>query len=422
MLPLQSPLEAYRTDLGRYPDRADFGRSDTVWLLVAHCVHRLTRVAPEMRPALAETCSAALRDLAGSTDLDADTAEHLTANLALLQRGLRNLPDREGADYVARALRAIVVSMIDAGAMTLAYSLLGHVRLAIDYMSPREHGLVFAEQGRVARLLGDLEQAEELYDQAAQIGDRTGILELTSRAALGKGVLARIRGNYPRAKLLFQKGLALAGEGGHRDLTAFAHQGLLIAATVAGDADTALVHGWAAYTHVYGDSTLQAEMLINLSHVALSAGYPSAAQHGFLSALTMTESLRVQLPALGGMATSAAHQSNAALLGRVASAVEQLLVRATFPYEKAHVLKSLSAAFAELGDGEASEMYRLRARELAEVGGFFELMHATEFPARPKHSPSAPRELARRSYQVIETLQQMEADASALGLATTRSD
>src|SRR5687768_142881 len=167
MLPLQSPLDAYRGDLGRYPDRSDFGRSDTVWLLVTHCIHRLTRVKASIRPALAETCATALRDLASSTELERAGDDKMEANLALLQRGLRKLPDREGGDLVARALRGMIAPMVDAGAMGLAYSLLGHARLMLASLSPREEGLLLAEQARVSRLLGDLEQAEELYDLAA---------------------------------------------------------------------------------------------------------------------------------------------------------------------------------------------------------------------------------------------------------------
>src|SRR5687767_13390191 len=64
MLPLQSPLEAYRSDLSRHPSRTDFGRSDTVWLLVAHCLHRLSRAQRDARRSIAENCAAAIGDLA----------------------------------------------------------------------------------------------------------------------------------------------------------------------------------------------------------------------------------------------------------------------------------------------------------------------------------------------------------------------
>jgi hypothetical protein len=64
MLPLQSPLEAYRADLSRHPNRTDFGRSDTVWLLVAHCLHRLSRAQGDARRSIAENCASAIGDLA----------------------------------------------------------------------------------------------------------------------------------------------------------------------------------------------------------------------------------------------------------------------------------------------------------------------------------------------------------------------
>ena len=70
MLPLQSPLEAYRADLSRHPNRTDFGRSDTVWLLVAHCLHRLSRAQGDARRSIADNCASAIGDLAGTVSPD----------------------------------------------------------------------------------------------------------------------------------------------------------------------------------------------------------------------------------------------------------------------------------------------------------------------------------------------------------------
>ena len=131
-----------------------------------------------------------------------------------------------------------------------------------------------ADQAWVSRTLGDLDSADELYKAVELAGDRFGETELKVRALLGMGVTARVRGNYPKARDAFREGLARAQNVGLSELESVAHQGLRIAAITAGDSDTALVHGWAAYGLAQGNTDREAELLINVSHVSMVAGYP----------------------------------------------------------------------------------------------------------------------------------------------------
>src|SRR5215207_3861725 len=104
MLPLQSPLEAYRSDLSRHPNRPDFGRSDTVWLLIAHCLHRLSRANGEARRSIADNCASAIGDLASTVSPDTPEEAVMITQLARL-RGALPLIDtaRGGADLVDAA-------------------------------------------------------------------------------------------------------------------------------------------------------------------------------------------------------------------------------------------------------------------------------------------------------------------------------
>jgi len=420
MLPLQSPLEAYRADLSRHPNRTDFGRSDTVWLLVAHCLHRLSRAQGEARRSIAENCASAIGDLSATVSPDTPEEAAMIEQLARLRRALPLIDVPRSAGEVVRSSRVLADQMGEAGALWLAFSTLGHVRLAATVAPHRDLGLAMADQAWVARTLGDLDSADELYDGVHAAGARYAEPELQSRALLGKGVTARVRGNYPKARAHLRDGLAIAESNSLTDLAAIGHQGLLIAAATAGDHPTALVHGWAAYELAAGAADRQAEILINLAQVSLLAGRPRAARSGFLASMSRTDQPRFQLPCLGGAAVACATLGDLAMLSHLGRAAEESISIATLPFESASVLKSLFDAHRIVGDAERAEEYRVRARALARKNGFFEIVLATEsaepvIPApRPARAP-----LNDESLSVIQALESLETEPIAGALALT---
>jgi len=420
MLPLQSPLEAYRADLSRHPSQTDFGRSDTVWLLVAHCLHRLSRVQGETRHTIAVNCAAAISDLAATVDADTPEEATMITELARLREGLVCLDGAQGASAVVGASRVLADQMAEAGALWMALSTLGHARLAASAAPVRDLGLAMADQAWVARSLGDLDSADELYNAVATAGSRAAEPELQARALLGKGVVARVRGNYPKARKYLRDGLAHAEAASLTDLCAIGHQGLLIAAATAGDYQTALVHGWAAYELAADAPERQSEILINLSQVSLLAGQPRAARSGFLATLSRTEVARFRLPCLGGAAVASAELGDVATLATLARAAEDSISVTTLPFESASVLKSLYDAYGAAGDAARSEEYRLRARTLARKNGFFEIALATEgreAPANPPRAAKAP--LSGESWNVIHSLETLDTEPSAAAFALT---
>src|SRR5687768_17478685 len=184
MLPLQSPLEAYRADLSRNPNRMDFGRSDTVWLLVAHCLHRLSRAQGETRRSIAENCGSAIGDLASTVAPDTAEEREMLVMLEQLRGGLRCIDEAHGACVVVSATRVLAGQMGEAGALWLMFSAIGHARLAAPAASPRELGLAMADQAWVARTLGDLNSSDDFYDQVFALGTRHNVAELEARALL----------------------------------------------------------------------------------------------------------------------------------------------------------------------------------------------------------------------------------------------
>jgi tetratricopeptide (TPR) repeat protein len=420
MLPLQSPLEAYRADLSRHPNRTDFGRSDTVWLLVAHCLHRLSRAQGAARQAIAENCASAIGDLAGTVQPDTPEDAAMLEQLARLRAHLPRLDATRAAAEVVSSARILADQMGDAGALWLAFSTLGHVRLAAAAAPHRDLGLAMADQAWVARALGDLDSADELYDGVGSAGESYGIPELRARALLGKGVTARVRGNYPKARACLRDGLAVAERAGLTDLAAAGHQGLLIAAGTAGDLNTALVHGWAAHELLVNDPNRQAEVLLNLSQASLDAGQALAARSGFLASISRSDSPRFRLACLGGVVVASARVGDRTMLSKMAAVAEEWLAATAFPYESAGVLKSLYHAFTIAGNAERAEGYRVRARALARKNGYFEIVLATEPTKAPVAAPNATKaRLSSESMQVIHSLEALETEPVAEALALT---
>lgn len=420
MLPLQTPLEAYRADLSRHPNRMDFGRSDTVWLLVAHCLHRLSRAQGDARRSIAENCASAIGDLASTVAPDTAEEAAMIQQLARLRHALPLMSAQRAAAEVVGSARILADQMGEAGAFWLAFSTLGHVRLAASAAPQRDLGLAMADQAWVARSLGDMDSADELYDGVATIGQRHDEAELQARAMLGKGVTARVRGNYPKARRHLVDGLQRAERAGLTDLAAVGHQGLLIAAATAGDHPTALVHGWAAYELAAGSPDRQAEILINLAQVSLLAGQPKAARSGFLASMSRTEQLRFKLPCIGGAAVASAALGDPTMLLTLARLGEESMSAATLPFESASVLKSLFDAYRLVDDDARAEEYRLRARTLARKNGYFEIVLATDSAeAAPVKSRPATAPLSDESMSVIQSLESLETEPVAGALALT---
>jgi tetratricopeptide (TPR) repeat protein len=420
MLPLQSPLEAYRADLSRHPNRTDFGRSDTVWLLVAHCLHRLSRAQGDARRSIAENCASAIGDLATTVSPDTPEEATMVSQLARMRSALPRIDSTRAASDVVDSARILSDQMADAGALWLAFSALGHVRTAATAAPHRDLGLAMADQAWVSRTLGDLDSADELYDGVASTGDQHGEPELRARALLGKGVTARVRGNYPKARKHLRDGLACAVKAGLADLAAVGHQGLLIAAATAGDHDTALVHGWAAFELAADNRDRQAEILINLSQVSLLAGQARAARSGFMASMSRTDQLRFRLPCIGGAAVASATLADEAMLTSLARTAEDSIAVSALPFESASLLRSMYDAYGIAGHDVRAEEYRLRARALARKNGFFEIVLATDTSNASKRvSRPATAPLSDDSLSVIQSLESLETEPIAEALALT---
>jgi tetratricopeptide (TPR) repeat protein len=405
MLAALPPLDAYRMDLAQLPGMTAFGRDDGAWLLVAEILARLARRPSPPNAALRARLSEAL----GATDWPDVAADPVAADTAL-----------------ARDVVAYVERVEEGGALQLAYSTLALAHGAAPAAAAPQQAMTFARRARVARKLGDLEVAESLYDEAARIGRAADDATALAWAMLGKGVVARMRGNYPEARTHFRKLLAIAERAGLRDLQAMAHHGLLIGAGVAGDFDTALQHGWAAFELAAGDVERQAELLFNVAAASSDAGFDAAALQGYLAAASRLTSPRLRLPALAGAALSAARVGDAVRLRAITDDLHQYLSSSALSYERAQALALLADAWATHQPESGGEPYREQALALARAHGYHEIVHQAESVATPRAAaPRAPQSVApptRRVLDALEALPDRHAWAGAAGeLPATRT-
>jgi tetratricopeptide (TPR) repeat protein len=312
--------------------------------------------------------------------------------------------------------------MTEAGALSMAYTTIELARRVADRAPDHERGLLAADQAMVARMLGDLEAAEELYRQAESVGDRSCDFVVLARAYIGRGVVDRVRGNYPRSRIYFERGLELADTAKANDLVRLANHGLMICHAIGKNFDRALQHGWTSYTMSLGDEALEVEALSNLAQLSLDAGYPSAALRGFAAVLGRTQSARVALGALGGVATAAAHTGDQSVLDRASAEIDSRVATSALPYENAQALSQVATAYALIGLADRSETYRASARKLAKSRGFFEILHKTDneqaakpVPVRDSASLSAP------SQYVLTSMGELDLGEAADMLCLTSS-
>ncbi|GJG86291.1 hypothetical protein tb265_14720 [Gemmatimonadetes bacterium T265] len=437
LVPL-APHEAYAADIERLDGRAPLGAADDAWLMLAHT---LERAAALPRADRAAVCAAGARTVAVllspptpsecGDDRQRSTVAAVVDGLSAIAVRLsaastRNGPagDRlagagepESARAAAGALQAVVGQQEQAGAFLLAFSTLAAMRRALTpVLDARSRGLLLAQQGRVARQLGALAMAARFYRAAARAGHRAGAPDVVARALLGGGVLANMRGNYPKARTLFRRALRAASHAGSAVLRRSGHQGLLLAAFAANDADTALAHGWAAIRGLPEDAAEErAEMLLNLGEVGRQTGDHRAALGACLSAIELTDLPRLRLPALGTAARAAASLGEHRLLEFIARDVERTVARSGQQFENARTLVELAEAF----DGyrnDAALCYAARAQSLAASGTFYEVATRAAHIIDGYVDADAGREHARdtaarspRAQAVLRTLAAMPA-------------
>ena len=383
-----APGEAYAADVARLNGREPIGPADDAWLALAHVLARAAQLPGAQRaPLLAAGADGAAIVL----PFDAPAAmrevlESAVEGLRALAESLRRVggptrqagvtgPDIKGVHAAVGALQATVEQQEQAGAFVLAFSTLAALRSALaPVLDRRAEGLLLAQQGRVARQLGAMAAAAELYAQSVRAARAARAPDVAARALIGAGSLATVRGNYPDARAFFRQGIAAAVHAEAEEHRRAGHHGLMIAALAACDVETALAHGWSAFREIRTEATAaRAEMLVNLGAVGRQAGEYRAALGACLTALEITDVPRIRIPALGTAALSAAQLGERKLFGFLVKDFERTCGLSGQMFENARALVEFAEAASVLNDEHQSFGFLQRAVLIAEEGRFHEV-------------------------------------------------
>jgi len=335
--------------------------------------------------------------------------ERLLAGV-LAQHGVVPFPATEvSSETIASTVSLFAKAMEDQAYFRLAHSTLTSLLTIIPPDEVLLRGRIVAQQGRIARHLGEVAASARYYQTVDELGSEHQLPELIGRASAGLGVLAQSRGDYPEARRLFESIIALPGAAD--ETVTIAHQQLMIAAATAKDYDAAAVHGWKAFESATS-SRQETEALINLAQLLLEAGHAQPALRSFAAALARNPIPRYALPILGGAACAAAaslpRPAARALVrnffDRVDGLVRSLGDGASLPWPSALALVEMSEALARVGDEVPAERTAVRAEALARAHSFHELVFRLENPPVVRE----PVKLAPAASAIVAAVDELE--------------
>lgn len=409
--PTSDVLDAYRADLS-HSAASGFSGHDASWLAFGTVLQRAAGLSASERTSY---LIRGLSAITGSIDSGESTA-FASANAALIADGSLEAKLSDAALVIANEIE-------DAGAFALATTILDRARYLVGVSQPRLHGRNLAQQARILRKIGELDMATEVYSSVHELAVEHDDAELAARAHLGKAVIARVRGNYPEARREFLSVLEQPGGTPAIDeLHSHAYHGLLIAAAVAGDFDTALAHGRVALDRARV-AEHQVELLANLAGVCLLAGQHRAALNSYLRVLALASIPRIRMAAIGGAALAAAHLKLPLVVSELATAATSAAEQSGLQHETADMLREIAEALAVVGDAGAAEIYRNQALGMAQRGGFFELVHRLETMATASAPRAVTPALDPHALRVAYDLASGDSDELlSTALSTDRSD
>src|SRR5262249_50654249 len=185
-------------------------------------------------------------------------------------------------------------------------------------LSPVQRGRLLARRARILSRLGRMDGARDHFMTIERMGKEANSDELRARALLGLGSIAQMRGNYPAMEAFARRALRISRRAGLSFIERYARIGLTIAAGAKHDFDTALFHGWAVYHASIGQPLEEAEILQTFGQLMVEARHFDEARAAFGAVVSRALPARHIVPALGGLAVSAAETGRSATVRWVA--------------------------------------------------------------------------------------------------------
>jgi hypothetical protein len=350
-------IAALRQDLSVLgPDALQDSTSSSGWLALTLILERQARRSEMQKSPLAERLKSILDEIEARPRPRLE--DHVAASppSVLMQR-----------------IRAVAEEMEEAGALRLAESTLASAQDSAEALQgwaggselAIERGRTLAQRARVAWKAGATEVAADRYRRVGGLGIRARLPELMARAKLGHAALAQIAGDWPAVGRRARAARRLATAVNRPALVELSHHFLMVAAAEQQKWSSALVHGWEAYRGAAGDPEREAERLLNLAQLLLLSGRSEAARAGFVASLERGGSLRLVLPALGGLAAAGARMGDAATVNTAAEELFRASGGSALPFQTMSALMELGSAFALMGDFAGIESVIEKARPMA---------------------------------------------------------
>jgi len=376
-----SAAAAYRKDLEA--KKGPIGKDDGAWIAVATMLGQIAHARGTERRLILDEAGALVAGL-----FDEST----------LSYGCEFDPDRVDRRSPVARVRLLTERIEQQGVIRLADCMLAGLASNLPSAS-RNAGRVLAQRARIARKSGETDLAAARFERVLGLARRIGDKELKVRAWIGQSALAHVRGNFPEVRRLSQNAVDLAARCGYGRLESAGHQGILVAAAMAGDMSLAMAHGWKAYQLRRGSPSGEHEALTNVGRLLYDSGQPELAKRAYATVLASHPAVQIGAVALGGFALASAVLSDRRAVWWAAEEATRFSERSGFKYEAASTLLDCADALGRLEDEGHASVLRARASTIAQYAGFHELVHLAE--VRASASPSKPTPVRYEPPQVL---------------------
>jgi tetratricopeptide (TPR) repeat protein len=324
---------------------------------------------------------------------------------------VRSRGDREwpGERTPSDAILLLSDRAYEADALNTVVAMLAALDRAETRLTPVQRGRLLARRAKALSRLGRLEDARDHFLAIDRLGRDVRSAELRARAWLGLASIGQMRGNYAMLEAMSRRALRLAKREGLSFSERYARLGLMIAAGARHDFDAALHHGWAVYLASAGQPIEEGEILQSFGQLMVEARCYAEARAAFGAVVSRALPARIIVPALGGLATSAAETNRPAIVRWAASQLQLLASLGAPRYTLSLAYLECSAALSRIGLALTADELRTRAVSLAEAHGFHEVtIRAAEAGRRDDATATAAFTLRGRAVRIAGRIASLE--------------
>ncbi|MEP6764080.1 MAG: hypothetical protein ABJB66_07210 [Gemmatimonadaceae bacterium] len=273
-------------------------------------------------------------------------------------------------------------------------------------------GICWARRGRLARIIGELDDAASCYVMARQVVRKLPRRDARSMADIGLSLVAIGRGNFPEAT----KGalrLLRPSTNAANIFQVHAHQVLALTKRRNGNLIEAMGHAWDAFDLASGNDMRRLELIGSMSEISAEFGDLDAAAHGFDTVLSANVPNRIQVPSLAGALRLCVRReeiapstANRRALGVYSQRFKVMIKDGLVAGDELLALLALAEGDLVLRQLQSGKVSLERAAAIAKQFGFYEKQYAVEtlqarFSAAENDPDAAPTARPEKNVQSL---------------------